>query len=312
MDAVLALPPDLPPHDPAPLSAVEHRIVAEWPTGTFIENLVVLPAGTIVVSVLTGARIDAVSPDGAVKVLRTFEAPPTGMALAGGALYVAVGEPGAATPVLWRLDPVTGEGGPLLTLEGVVFANGLTNFAPDALLLADSIAGALLYIDLARQSHHVWLQDDALTRSPAAAFLPGANGVKRWRDEVTVSSNGRAELHRVNIVAGGHAGTLTRIAERLRVDDFAYDTAGCLYLATHIGHSLDRLDRDGRRVTLGGPEQGLVGSTACAFGKDGALYVTTTGGIIAPPHGRLEPAKLVRLHVDTAGQPLDRAWEIVP
>lgn len=37
------------------------------------------------------------------------------------------------------------------------------------------------------------------------------------------------------------------VAERLRFDDLAFETRGRAYLCTHIGHSLDRLDRDGTR-----------------------------------------------------------------
>jgi hypothetical protein len=76
---------------------------------------------------------------------------------------------------------------------------------------------------------------------------------------------------------------------------------------------VDRLDRDGRRVTLAGPEQGLAGSTAAAFGRQGAertaLFVTTTGGIVLPTEGKLETAKLLRLDIGSPGLPLDRAWE---
>lgn len=309
MDAILQLPPTLPPHDAAPLATVPHHVVAEWPAGTFIENLAVLPGGDVVVSVMSEARLDRVAPDGAVSTLRQFEKPPTGLALVDGALYVAIGEPGAEAPTLWQIDPMTGAGDALMPLGDMIFANGLTPFAPGAILVADSWQGRLVRVDLAARTAATWVQADELTRAPGIDFLPGANGVKRWRDELTVSSNGRAELSRIAVGQGGEAGAMTRVAERLRVDDFAYDTDGQLYLTTHIGHSLDRLERDGTRVSLAGADQGLAGSTACAFGADGALYVTTTGGIVTPPGGVLQPAKLVRLEVGAAGQPLDRAWE---
>ena len=53
---------------------------------------------------LTLQRLDWVAAGGSVSTLRQFEAPPTGLALADGALFVAVGEPGAGEAVLWRLD----------------------------------------------------------------------------------------------------------------------------------------------------------------------------------------------------------------
>ncbi|MEJ1931052.1 hypothetical protein WDZ92_12400 [Nostoc sp. NIES-2111] len=309
MQAILTLPPNLPVHDAAPSHPVPSRIVAEWPVGTFIENLAVLPDQSIAVSVLSEARLDRVSPQGKMQTWRQFNAPPTGSAMSSGHLFVAVGEPGGAPPVLWRLDPASGEGSPWMTLDGVQFANGLTPFAPGQLLLAESWLGRLLRIDLASRTVSVWLEDERLTRSPGIDFLPGANGVKRFGNEVTVSSNSRALMLRAAVAGDNSAGPLEQLATRVRVDDFAYDQTGSLYLCTHIGHSLDRLDPDGTRITLAGVAEGLAGSTACAFHPDGGLYVTTTGGILAPPNGRLEPARLVRLDVGAQGHSLDHAWE---
>jgi hypothetical protein len=308
MDAILALPPNLPPHDAAPLQPAPHRIIAEWPEGTFLENLAVLDDGDIAVAVMTEARIDRVSLSGSRSTLIQLAEPPTGLSVMDGMLYAAVGEPGAGGAQLWRIDPRTGGAEFWMPLDGVMFANGLTPFDPGRLLLAESHLGQLCMIDLATKRTSVWIADEKLTRADGIALLPGANGVKRFGDHVTVSSNGRALLLRAPVLADGSAGPLAVIAERLRVDDLAFDGQGAAYLCTHIGHSLDRLCASGERVCLGGAEQGLAGSTACAFGRQGAerqaLYVTTTGGIVTPPGGVLQTAKLVRLEVGAEGYPL--------
>lgn len=310
MEAILDLPP-LPPHDAAPIAAVAHRVIAEWPVGTFLENLAVLDDGDIAVTVLTEARVDRVSLAGVRTTLVQFEAPPTGIALSGGKLFVAVGEPGAGGAALHCIDPATGAAEPWMDLPGIRFANGLTPFDPGRLLLAESHLGQLCLIDLASRTLTVWLADERLERAPGVDFLPGANGVKRFGDSVMISSNGRAELYRAAVTPDG-AGPLERVTDRLRVDDLAFDVTGAAYLCTHIGHSLDHLAPDGTRVTIAGPDQGMAGSTACAFGRDGAerraLYVTTTGGIIAPPGGVLQPAKLVRLEIGVDGCPVDQEW----
>jgi len=308
MDAILNLPPALPPHDYAPLEPVPHRVIAEWPIGTFLENLAVLDDGSVAVSVLSEARVDRVTLEGVISTLIQFDAPPTGLALLGGALYVAVGEPGVGAPTLWRLDPATGTGAPVMELTGMLFANGVTPFDAERLLIADSWHGSLYLVDPARQTIETWLQHERLTRAPGMDFLPGANGVKRYQDQVAVTSNGRALLLCARIESDGSAGPLIELAERLRADDIAFDADGCLYLTTHIGHSLDWRAPDGTRIALAGPEQGMAGSTACAFGRHGAergaLYVTTTGGIVGPVDGILQPAKLVRLEVGAEGYPL--------
>ena len=308
MEAILSLPPTLPAHHAAELHPVPHRIIAEWPTGTFLENIAVLDEGAIAVSILSDARIDRVSLSGERSTLRQFVAPVTGLAMLGGYLYAAVGDPGKETAVLWRLDPKTGHTERWMPLEGVVFANGLTPFDETRLLVAESWAGQLVLADITRKSTSVWIADERLTRAPGIDFLPGANGVKRFGARVMVSSTGRAMLLEATVVPDGSASSLTVVSEQLRVDDLAFDAKGNAYLCTHIGHSLDRLTPGGERVSLGGVPQGLAGSTACAFGRHGvertALYVTTTGGIVTPPGGVLQPAKLVRLEVGEAAYPL--------
>jgi len=308
MDAILSLPPTLPPHHAAQLHPVPHRIVAEWPTGTFLENIAVLDDGAIAVSILSDARIDRVTLAGERSTLGQFAAPVTGLAVLGKHLYAAVGEPGKETAVLWRVDPQTCQAEPWMPLDGVAFANGVTPFDATRLLVAESWAGQLVLADITRKSTSVWIADERLTRAPGIDFLPGANGVKRFGERVMVSSTGRAMLLEARVAPDRSASDLKVVSEHLRVDDFAFDARGNAYLCTHIGHSLDRLMPGGERVALGGIPQGLAGSTACAFGRHGversALYITTTGGIVTPPAGVLQAAKLVRLDVGEAGYPL--------
>ena len=113
---------------------------------------------------------------------------------------------------------------------------------------------------------------------------------------------------RVPIRPDGSAGGIEIAATRLCADDFAIGISGSLYLTTHPEHTLVRLDPSGARTTLAGPEQGMVGITACAFGRapgnENALYVTTDGGFLIPHEGGIQDAKLVRLEVGEPGWPL--------
>ncbi len=59
MDPILQLPPDLPPHEVAPLPPVAHAVVAQWPVGTFVEKLAVLDDGDIAVSACAFGRTQA-------------------------------------------------------------------------------------------------------------------------------------------------------------------------------------------------------------------------------------------------------------
>jgi hypothetical protein len=113
---------------------------------------------------------------------------------------------------------------------------------------------------------------------------------------------------RVPIRPDGSAGGIEVAATRLSADDFAIGMSSSLYITAHPEHTLVRLDPSGARTTLAGPEQGMVGSTACAFGRapgdEKALYVTTDGGFLIPHESGIQDARLVRLEVGESGWPL--------
>jgi sugar lactone lactonase YvrE len=232
----------------------------------------------------------------------------TGLVRTGGDLFAAVGVPDQAPWSVWRIDPETGSGEPWVDLPDAEFLNGLAILDPTTLLACDAAQGRIVRIDLEARTSATWLADPLLTKAPAAPFLPGANGLKLFDGHAYVTSNGRALVLRIPIDSDGCAGPIETIAARLRADDLAFDVNGHAYLCTHIGHSLDRLGPKGDRIALAGVAEGMAGSTACAFGvvsgETEALYVTTTGGIIGPPGGVLQPAKLVRLEVGAHGAPL--------
>jgi hypothetical protein len=115
-------------------------------------------------------------------------------------------------------------------------------------------------------------------------------------------------MARVPFRPDGSAGSLEIAATRLLADDFAFGMSGSAYVTTHPEHTLVRLEPSGARTTLAGPEQGMVGSTACAFGRapgdEKALYVTTDGGFLIPHESGIQDAKLVRMEVGESGWPL--------
>jgi hypothetical protein len=97
----------------------------------------------------------------------------------------------------------------------------------------------------------------------------------------------------------------SRLGE-IQLKNFGF--AALLYVATHPAQTLVRIDPSGKRTTIAGPDQGMVGATACAFGTapgdEHALYVSTDGGFVAPHEGAVQDAKLVRLELGESGHPL--------
>jgi hypothetical protein len=113
---------------------------------------------------------------------------------------------------------------------------------------------------------------------------------------------------RAPLRADGSAGPVETVWREILGDDFAFGESGSLYVTTHPAQTLVRIDPSGKRTTIAGPDQGMVGATACAFGTapgdERALYVSTDGGFIVPHEGVVQDAKLVRLELDESGYPL--------
>lgn len=185
--------------------------------------------------------------------------------------------------------------------------NGCTpHLDAHAILVCESMTGRIFKVDLAVKAWSVWLSDSRLR--PSNPQMPGANGIKLRAGYAYISVTDSNHIYRTRIEADGSCREHSLFAEYLRADDFAFSTAGSLYIATHPANSVVRLSDGGVRTTVGGASEGLVGATACAFGRgtDDArsLYVTTSGGLFAPHRGALQEAKLVRVDVGEAGASL--------
>jgi sugar lactone lactonase YvrE len=120
-----------------------------------------------------------------------------------------------------------------------------------------------------------------------------------------VSSTEQQKLISVPIQAGLSAGEPTVFSTLINIDDFAFDTEGNLYGATHVYNSVARIGPDRRVTIIAGIEDGMAGSTAVAFGRTaehrGHLYVTTNGGMSAPPPGGVQPGRVVQIATGKVG-----------
>lgn len=295
-------PPAHPTHDGGVFAPVPTEVVASWASGHFAENLAIADDGTIFVSLHSHDRIDRYDPRSrGVDTFATLPTAATGLALgADGELWVTGGAIGTSPGRIWRVaaDATVAD---WVDVPDAVFLNGCT-LTPDGdtLLVCESATGRVVAVDTREPRVTDWLVDDRLR--PRSTDVPGANGIKIRDGEAWISVTGRDTLHRVAVRPDGTPGELRVAAEHLIADDFAIDATGSLYLATHPVHTVLRLDPDGTRTTLAGPDQGATGSTACAFGRgpgdETALYVTTTGGLGLPTVDHPQDAKLLRLDVD--------------
>ncbi|MBC7939993.1 MAG: hypothetical protein H7Z19_09570 [Chitinophagaceae bacterium] len=309
----LALPasaqqPTLPRHDAGAASLVPATTLATWPEQTFLESIAASHDGTLWIVNKEGARIERIAPDGTRIGFATLPENVTGVELAAdGGLY-ATGRAKGKPETVYRID-AAGKVEVLVELPQAKFLNGLVRISPHTLLVADSGAKTVWKIDLATRSASRWLTHewlghrDAAHEFPTNTFIPGANGIKRFKDAIYVSSTDRALIVRVPIRNDGSAGEPQVWARDLVIDDFAFDVDGSLYGTTHPLSTVVRVRADGSRSTIATGQQGVVGATAVVFGTrpgdERSLYVVGNGRIKYEQANH--PVRLVRLDVRVPG-----------
>ena len=222
------------------------------------------------------------------------------------------GEPVRAETVLEFADPVGG-------------LNGSCQLAPGVILLADSVAGLIWRVDLpaghGRATAQVWLRHDTMDYNPDSPLVPPQPGVSGVRYASRTSylyytSTAQKLFMRVPVDPGTHdpADAPELVAGGAMADDFCLDEdAGLAYLAMHRQNTIVcvPLQPDGRipgQIVAGEPfDEQLIGPSSIAWGRRRGeygriAYITTDGGLIAPPTDDLvRPARLLRAELPATG-----------
>lgn len=302
---VAALNNQLPPiFTHTPEAIVPAQTLAEFPVNTFLENIAADQQGELFVTSYEEGKIYRVTPAGSIDLYATPGGNLAGLAFdpQGNLLVAGVVD---QIQTVYRIDR-HGTVETLMTLPDAVFLNGMTHLADDRYLIADSFKGAIWEIDAAEKTARIWLQHDRLGQSDAKfPPFPAANGLKIYDNTLYVSNTQRQQLVRIPLHSHHTAGLLEVFLTNVNLDDFAFDVQGNLYATTHVYNSVVRISPDAQVTTIAKAEQGMVGSTALAFGRTTAdnqsIYVTTNGGMSLPPAEGVQPSKVVRLDVGMAG-----------
>jgi sugar lactone lactonase YvrE len=291
----------------APIALVSAHIVAEFPLNTFLESIVVDANNTLFVTSHYDGKIIRIGADGVPITHATVPGKATGLAFAPDGTLLLTGWDDRDTPVVWRVS-LQGTVDVLVTLPDALFLNGLTCLADSLYLIADSYRGAIWELDVARDSVRIWLEHPLLARSTPENPTPAVNGLKIFDKVLYASNTQNAQIVRIPLQSH-QPGEPEVFVQNANIDDFAFDRAGNLYGTTHVFNSMVKIAPDGSITTIARAEQGMVGTTAAAFGRaDGDsthLYVTTNGGMSFPPSTGIETAKVVRLDVGVEGLPLN-------
>jgi putative intracellular protease/amidase/sugar lactone lactonase YvrE len=276
------------------------QTIAEFPVNTFLENIAIDPQGTIFITSYEEGNIYRIIPSEKPSEFAHINGTVAGIVIDrdGNLLIAATIE--KKTPTIMRIEP-TGLVETLVTLPDAIFLNGMTHLKDDRYLVADSYKGAIWEVDAIAKSAQIWLQDNLLNRSDTSNPFPAINGIKIYNNALFASNTQRQLLIHIPLLENGMPGTPEVFLTSINLDDFAFDTHGNLYGTTHVYNSVIQISPQKQITTIAKAEQGVAGSTALAFGRDGRLYVTTNGGMSFPLPSGVEPAKVVWLEVGIEG-----------
>ena len=298
--------------EPAAIEKLSRKIVPTKTVATFLklnflQNLVVDSNGDIIVNSASDGRVWRVSGNGSVELLGQFP---------GQAFSVVESPENGVIVVGIKLDGViaafhisqSGELEKLVDIEGALFPNGLESLDGGRYLFADSVLGVIWELNYWNRSFEIFLKHELLTRSPNN-WKPGANGLRIFNDKLFISNTNRKLFLSVQLCDNKPiVNTLKIVRKKIFIDDFDFDVDGNAYITTHPMNVVLRLTPKGSISVLAGPEQDVIGSTACRFGRrtgdEKSLYVAIDGGFLSPPSTRDRiPSGVVRLEIDTKGAP---------
>lgn len=194
--------------------------------------------------------------------------------------------------------------------KGSLFLNGVTDIpgVKDAVLVADSAAGLVGYLDLKTGKFDTKAFNYVEMAPIASAAIPiGVNGIKISGSYLYWTNSFLVSIFRIRITSSGYpvANAQPELVADLSskghlLDDFTFDHRGNIWAATNFDNSVVLVNvKTGKWDTVAGSADQLTigGSTAVAFGqgkKDkNVLYVSTSGALGSPVGGKTEGGKVV-------------------
>lgn len=288
---------------------VPSEIVASLPKGYFLENMAVGTDRAFYITNYVGKEILRYHPEDGLSHFAELDAHPIGINFdSDGSAYITAhqvslfsGKDFQKSNVIYRMNS-SGQAELWQTVEDAGFLNGVLSLSPGELAIADSITGVIWKIDVDAKTVEPWIQNELLEPISQSDGIPAANGLKIFDGYLYISNSARKLLMRMPISESVDVGQLEKVYENVVMDDFAFSKNGTIYSSTH-GDNVFRIQPNGDKQIIADIEQGVLGSTAVAFGETSAdsekLYVIGDGGLFAG--GELQPATIVRLDVNEKG-----------
>ena len=309
------------PPMPVNFSSYPLTVIHEFPNPTWLENIAVRYNGELLVTSLTSPSLYQVDPHQTRQPLLVAEIPDSigllGIAeLEKDVFYVIAGKSSNSAfsfsfrSSIWKVDFrefCLEEDGTVsrpaklslvADMPDTQFLNGMCRLAPNdnsALLIADSIAGSVIRLDVNTGSYNTVIKDKTMA-SPSPAGALGINGIRVHGQDLFFTNFAEKTFMKMPIsrVRGTAAGPAAVVINGTTGDDFILSKDGKkAWIATNFLNTLFEVHTPGQkgRIVAGGANgTDLVRATAVAFGRTwgdrNSLYVVTTGGLDSPFGGR--------------------------
>ena len=303
-------------HRDGSLQRVSAERLARWAPDTFLESLVVLSSGDLIIPDAIGHDILRVTPEGDVSIFFSGDISPMGLAVSIDDTVIATGRDATDAWTIFVFSP-SGELRGSIPVDEAVGLNGATFLTPTVVLANDATIGRIFRVDLGTETVATWAEHPLYQRDPhRSELIPGINGIKIWNGAAYISNTSQMTILRTPLVGPDFTAGEPEILHRdLVIDDFSLAADGTIYATTHIYDTVVRIEPSGDVVRIATAEDGVEGSTATAFGRraDDAtdLYVVGDGGFYLDPDNAND-AFLVRLQVDDPGLSIAASFDHIP
>ena len=275
------------------------KTFASFPQKTFLENLILLPSGEMLVNSHFEGTVYKINSKGDKQKFASVNGKLTGIAAYGNNQFVLTGNDENDKAEVYLLDN-KGNIKKLMDLPEAQFANGIAHLNGDDFLIADSYKGCIWKINAKTKTVSEWLTGDLLKRGSEENPTPAANGIKSYNNTVYISNTQKQLLLKVKLTNGKPSKPEVFVSN-VNLDDFIFDAAGNLYGATHVYNSIIKITPSKKITVIAEQPQGVSGSTACVLRKNTkgyTLYVSTNGGMYLPPPTGIEEGKIIEIFLN--------------
>lgn len=263
----------------------------EFPSGTFLENLLPEEDGSILITSYFDKKLIRLAPDGSISDFADLPLHPVALlATDSGYVLTAHQRPFSDFPGFQESNLIAflDKSGAVTQITPAVearFLNGLLELRSGEILAADSASGTIWQVDRTAGTLSPWLRDERLTPDPLKkVFAPGANGLKAKGEWLYISNSSRGVIFRYRF---DRTGKLEEWVGGSPVDDFILEENSAV-ASTHGAQLLRLRPGAAPEILL---NTGCDGCTAVANDPKGLGWIIlTTGGLL---EGAKLPARIL-------------------